>query len=147
MSNWIKDLIYLLSSAHAADQAWDGGGMVPQSPWFRLLVVWGGHQHTAEFWGPVRESRRSGGWSHSKCQRKGKEVWLLHETPYTSVARITQDQLLNLNPKRNESVAASVFYRLLLMPSDWSMPTWWCWVMSQDKPHLTWVIWTSPQSR
>lgn len=37
--------------------------------------------------------------------------------------------------------------RLLLMPSDWSMPTWWCWVMNQDKPHLTWGISTSPQSR
>lgn len=32
-----------------AVQTRDGGGMVPQSPRVRLLVVWRGHQHAAEF--------------------------------------------------------------------------------------------------
>lgn len=55
-------------------QARDGRGLVSQPSWFWLLVVRGGHQHTAEFWGAVGESSCRGGRSHSECQRKGEHA-------------------------------------------------------------------------
>lgn len=55
-NSWLN--FYLFFAVH---QTRDGGGMVPQSPWFWLLVVWCGHQHTAELRGPVRARCGSGG--------------------------------------------------------------------------------------
>lgn len=64
---------YLKTSSLFADpQTRDGGRVVPQSPWFWLLVVRCWHQHTAELWSLVWASCCSGGGSHPECQRKGE---------------------------------------------------------------------------
>lgn len=118
-------------------QARDGRGLVSQPSWFWLLVVRGGHQHTAEFWGAVGESSRRGGRSHSECQRKGEHA----SSEVYAISGVMFEYALIWSP------FFPFLYRLSLMLSDWSMPIWWCWVMSQDKPHQIWGIWTSPQSR
>ena len=142
---FLQTLLWPTSVVH---QTRDGCGVVPQSPRFWLLVVRCGHQYTAELWGLVRESCCGGSWSNSECQRKGADEWMLQQ--------LLKIRNTNYKYTTNFNVAhfgepffppAPVFFRLLLMPLDWSMPTWWCWVMNPGKQHPTWVIWTSPRSR